>query len=111
MLSTGVKYDAGKPRVSLLPPLATLEVAKVLTFGAQKYAPGNWKIVENGPERYLDASLRHVFAYMAGESGDSETSLSHLAHAICCLMFILDIETQNQLEKNENLPRNNQNPA
>ena len=96
----GMKYDQEKPRMGLLPPHALLEVSKVLTFGAQKYAPDNWKFVENGPERYRDAALRHITATMQGEVYDPESGLHHLAHAICCLMFIIDVEKIN-LEKQE----------
>lgn len=36
--SPGIKHDQGKPRFSLMPPLAELEVVKVLSFGAGKYS-------------------------------------------------------------------------
>lgn len=90
---TGLKYDGGKIRYGLLPPIALAETAKVLTFGAQKYAPDNWRYVENWRERYFDAAMRHMWAYKQGEALDPETSLPHLAHAICCLMFLCDLET------------------
>ena len=32
---SGVKYDGTKPEMYLIPPLATLEVGKVLTYGAR----------------------------------------------------------------------------
>ena len=34
---TGIKYDSKKPDYSLIPPHALDDVAKVLTYGAQKY--------------------------------------------------------------------------
>ncbi len=43
--------------------------------------------------RPLAACLRHVFSYIGGEDKDPETGLSHLAHASCCLMFLLEFET------------------
>lgn len=90
----GRKFDSGKVRMGLLPPLATEAIARVLTFGAQKYAKDNWKKVDNAHDRYTDAALRHVFAYMKGEATDVETGESHLAHALCCLMFMLDLDLQ-----------------
>lgn len=82
------KHDGGKPRMDYLDPYALEEVAKVLTFGATKYGPGDWKRgIEIG--RLMAACLRHIFAFMRGENNDPETGLSHLAHAICCLMFAL----------------------
>ena len=64
-------------------------VIRVLTYGAAKYERDNWKHVENGETRYLAAALRHLAAYQSGESKDEETGESHLAHAICCLVFML----------------------
>ena len=86
----GTKADSGKPILGAIPPHAELAVARVLTFGAKKYSRGNWAHVENSDERYMDAALRHLNAHRRGENTDSETGESHLAHAICCLMFMLD---------------------
>lgn len=93
-LLTGVKYDEEKPRMHLLPPKATIEVAKVLTFGAQKYDEENWRKLENLQNRYTSGALRHIFAHMDGEKLDPESGISHLAHALCCLLFKLEIELE-----------------
>jgi hypothetical protein len=90
--TTGVKYDNDKPQWSLLPFKALKEVVDVLTYGAKKYAPDNWKKVPNARQRYIDAGFRHLTAYAAGEKLDSETGKSHLAHAICCLLYLLAFE-------------------
>jgi hypothetical protein len=90
----GRKFDSEKPKMHLLPPNATLEVAKVLTFGAQKYDEQNWRKLENAQKRYTSGALRHIFAHMNGELQDPETNYSHLAHAICCLMFKLELELE-----------------
>ena len=85
----GVKHDSGKPRFSLLPLKQIETVVAVLEFGARKYAPGNWQKVENPRDRYFDAAMRHVFAWRNGEKLDPETQLPHLAHAVCCLLFLM----------------------
>jgi hypothetical protein len=85
----GVKYDGGKPQWSLMPWDALTEVVDVLTYGAKKYSPDNWKIVPNARQRYIDAGFRHFTAYAAGEKNDSETDMNHLAHAMCCMLFLL----------------------
>ena len=85
----GVKYDNDKPQWSLVPFKAMTQVVDVLTYGARKYAPDNWKKVPDARRRYIDAAFRHLSAYAAGEKNDSETGKSHLAHAICCLLFLL----------------------
>jgi len=88
----GVKYDNDKPQWSLLPFKALKEVVDVLTYGAKKYAPDNWKKVPDARRRYIDAGFRHLTAYASGEKLDSETGKSHLAHAICCLLYLLAFE-------------------
>ena len=78
----GAKVDAGKVRVSLLFndfPRALLEVAKISTFGANKYAAHSWLHVPNGIERYDDAKDRHIL-YGAMEDNDPDSGLLHLAH-------------------------------
>lgn len=86
---SGVKYDGGKLRYSLIPPRALASIVAVLTFGALKYAPNNWMHVPNAYERYLDALMRHIEAYRSGEQLDPESGIHHLAHAGCCLLFLL----------------------
>lgn len=91
MSEGGTKFDAGKPRFDLLSTVALAEISKVMSIGAQKYGEHNWR---GGikTSRLLAAMLRHVFAYVAGESKDPETGLSHIAHAGCCAMFLLELE-------------------
>jgi Domain of unknown function (DUF5664) len=88
---SGIKNDAEKPDMSLLSPFALEEIAKVMTFGAKKYSANNWR---NGFKytRLLAAVMRHLSAYQRGEAKDPETGLSHLAHASCGLMMLLEFE-------------------
>ena len=95
----GKKYDEGKLRYSLLPPKVIEDVLTVLEIGAKKYDIDNWKYVPNFSERYYNAALRHIQAWYYGEGADKETGISHLSHAICCLMFL----NWKENEKNENL--------
>lgn len=84
----GMKFDSGKLRYSLVPPETTRALAQVLTFGAQKYAPNNWQLVEDGETRYLDALYRHLEAYRLGEEIDQESGLPHLSHALTNVAFL-----------------------
>lgn len=86
----GRKFDGGKLEYGLLPPLALEEVVKVLTFGAQKYDRDNWQKVPDSKRRYFDALQRHVWAWKRGEQLDPESGIHHLAHAMCCLMFLYE---------------------
>jgi len=86
----GVKYDKEKPDYSLLPPYALEDVVKVLTFGAEKYDRWNWKKLDNLEDRYFAAAQRHLWAVMRGETHDLESGKHHYAHAICCIMYLLE---------------------
>lgn len=88
-MSEGVKYDASKPRWSLIPIGTMEEVVKVLEYGANKYSPDNWKKVPQMEIRYYDAAMRHIDAYWKGEYLDEESGQPHLAHAVCCLLFLM----------------------
>jgi len=86
------KDDAGKPRFGLIPPKAERSVAEVLTFGAEKYDAEAWRRLEDGERRFLDAALRHINAFRDGEKLDQESKNHHLAHAISCLLFVLELD-------------------
>ncbi len=87
-MSEGMKFDTDKPRMDLLCPFAMEELSKVLTFGAKKYDAWNWS-KGIATSRLIAAALRHIFAYARGENIDPETGLHHIAHAMCCCMFII----------------------
>jgi hypothetical protein len=84
------KNDHGKPDLALmawLPMEQVITICRVLEHGGQKYAPDNWK---GGKfRRYASACLRHLFARLKGEINDPESGLPHLAHAACCILFLM----------------------
>ena len=88
----GKKFDTGKPRWSLLPNGVVRDVIQVLEYGAVKYGTDNWKHVPDANRRYYDAAMRHLDEWQSGGEPDAETGQSHLAHAVCCLMFLMWIE-------------------
>ncbi len=57
---------------------------------AEKYGAWNWSMVSDLERRYLAAAMRHINAYRAGEMLDQESGLPHLAHAMCCLAFLIE---------------------
>lgn len=85
----GRKYDAGKLDWTLLPTTALIPVVQVLMFGAKKYSRDNWQRVPDPVRRYHAALLRHIFAWANGEDLDPESKQHHLAHAACCLLFLM----------------------
>ena len=89
----GRKFDGNKLEFGLLPPKALEATVDVLTFGAQKYERDNWKKVPDSKRRYFDALQRHMWAWKSGETLDPESGKHHLAHAMCCLMFLYEHDT------------------
>jgi hypothetical protein len=80
-----------KLRLDLIPVRLIAEVGKVLTYGAAKYEDRNWE-KGNDWDKYYAAALRHLYAWWSREECDSESKLSHLAHAITDLAFLLEYE-------------------
>jgi hypothetical protein len=88
------KADAGKPRLTLVPRQIIWDIAAVRVYGNQKYGdPDNWKQVE--PERYRDALMRHLMAYLDDPASvDSESGLPHLWHIACNVAFLCELEKE-----------------
>ena len=86
-----IKYDDGKLKYSLVPPVFIKSVAQVLTFGATKYSPNNWKKCED-TTRYQDAMMRHWEAWRDGETIAPDSGYSHLWHCATNLCFLIYFE-------------------
>lgn len=87
------KFDAGKPRLSLVPPSLIEAVGTIRTYGTEKYRndPDGWKHVE--PERYVDALMRHLCEYLRDpESKDPESGYPHLWHLACNVAFLIELQ-------------------
>ena len=93
----GTKFDTGKAPHALLDPYAMDQLPKVLAFGAHKYGEHNWR---KGIKwsRLVSAAMRHLFAFLAGETNDPESGLPHVAHAMCCCMFLLGLQHRKNLD-------------
>lgn len=82
-----------------------MKIAEVMTFGKKKYAAHNWR-GGFAWSRPIAAALRHLVAYMGGEDKDPESGFSHLAHAACCVCFLLEFEdTHPDLDDRHKLPK------
>ena len=91
---SGQKFDEGKLRFDLIPAEVTKELAKVLTYGANKYSEQGWKAVE--AKRYVAALHRHLNAFQSGETHDEESNIHHLSHALTNVAFLLYFEIKNK---------------
>ena len=97
----GLRYNSGKTRLELVSNLAVNEMAKVYTYGAEKYTlynedgtiksdgSNNWR---NGMKwsTVLASLKRHISAFENGEDFDLESSQYHLAHAMTNCSFLLE---------------------
>ena len=79
-----------KPPLHLIPPAAEILEAVVMGLGACKYGAFNWRSSKVRATVYIAAAKRHVAQWLDGESNDSESGVSHLAHARACLGILLD---------------------
>jgi len=89
----GAKLDAGKVRAGLVLfgfAHSLEQVARVGTYGAEKYSDNGWMQVPDGVRRYTDALLRHLLAEAMGERIDPETGLPHAAHCAWNALARLD---------------------
>jgi hypothetical protein len=99
----GVKFDSDKQsRPELISPEMIEQLSLVLAYGAKKYEDRNWEKGMNW-SRPFGALMRHMWAWWAGEHVDPETKFSHLAHAACCLMFLITYEQRQKGTDDRNL--------
>ena len=93
--NAGIKYDSNKLRMGEMikdfkVPLESL--CEVWTFGANKYEKSNWKLLDNGIDRYTNALVRHLVAE-EDCMYDDESKLLHASHiafnALARLYFII----------------------
>ena len=88
---SGTKFDGDKIRTELLPPFALEKIADIFGYGAKKYASWNWS-GGLAYSRLYGGILRHLFAWYRGENVDPETGKSHLYHAGCGIMMLIETE-------------------
>lgn len=72
-------------RFDLIDGKALFAAAAVLYEGAEKYAPGNWRLIS--VRDHLNHLLMHTYAYLSGDRTDD-----HLSHAVCRAIFALAVE-------------------
>jgi hypothetical protein len=75
-----VRYDAGKPRVDLIPAEFIEALARHYGVGAKKYAERNWEKGMSFSRCYASA-MRHMLAFWRGEEIDEETGTPHVIAA------------------------------
>lgn len=92
----GHKDTTGKDPWDLLPMGPIQQFVRVLAFGVKKYGAHNWMYVSEPREKYYAAMQRHIVDWRSGVRADHETGLHPLAHAGCCLVFLLWFELRDE---------------
>lgn len=89
----GLRYNAEKNRLDLLPIEWSLAIGEVMTAGAKKYAARNW---ERGMSWSImvGCSLRHLYKFMSGERYDPETGCHHLAHCAWNILALMSYDVR-----------------
>lgn len=88
------KQAAGAKKVplQLVPPILTIEVAKVMKHGADKYGAFNFRKSKIAATVYVGAILRHCLAIADGQDIDPESGESHWAHIAASCGIALDAQ-------------------
>lgn len=92
-----------KPGLGHVPPGPLYEVARAFDDGAAKYGAFNWRDKEVQAAVYHDASKRHLDCWFHGRDRADDSGVHHLAHAIACLIILLDAEQQGTMHDNRPL--------
>jgi len=90
------KNDEDKDQWHLVPDAVMKDVVEILTRGEKKYPGENWKKCTD-KNRYLDAIYRHLYEWKEEDREDGESGYSHLAHAICNLLFLAALEKEGKI--------------
>lgn len=91
---------AKKAPLTLVPPSAIIAIAEAMGNGAEKYGPYNWRDQPVQVRTYVEAALRHLYAYLDGQWAAEDTGISHLAHAMAGLAILYDATTLGSIVDN-----------
>jgi hypothetical protein len=86
------RAGSAKPNLSIVPLRPLYEVALALYEGARKYGPWNWRKENVDEVIYVDAAIRHMNQWLAGEDIDPDSGLPHISKAIAGLIILRDAQ-------------------
>lgn len=83
--------DSSKPRLSLIPKEALWAMGGALTYGEKHYGAHNWR---KGIKIsiLLDAAMRHINEFNAGENIDEKSQNHHLGNAMANLAMAITLQ-------------------
>ena len=89
-----IKYDDGKLQWNLLPGPEVEQIVHLLTIGAQKYNPENWRQGFKW-SRVFNALMRHLWKFWwYNESYDEETECHHLTSVALMALWLLHYDQE-----------------
>lgn len=101
--TTGIKFDGGKPDMSLIPMVALVKEAEAFMVGAKKYGRYNY-CKGHDAHQLAAAMLRHITAWFNGEENDPVDGQSHLGSVRACAAMILRQQELGTLRDNRFKP-------
>ena len=81
----GAKQSGSPYRCDLLPALASLHIASILKYGAEKYGDNNWRGLTVAD--HINHAITHILAFQVGDKSDD-----HLGHAACRMLMALETD-------------------
>lgn len=93
------KDRIGSPKISLsnVPCGPLMEAALAMTEGSHKYGRHNYREAPVKASVYYDALQRHIMSWWEGEDFASDSGLHHTAHAMACLIILMDAGMHDKL--------------
>ena len=88
-----------KPSLWVIPDTALLHLGMAMRNGANKYGPYNWREKKIRASIYLDAIMRHLILWKAGEEVAEDSGIHHLGHLMATTAILIDAhETGNLID-------------
>lgn len=97
------RFNEGKVRHDLIPPVALDEIAKVYTYGTKKYSDDNWWKAFRWRKDTYGCIQRHLNKWLRGEQRDDESGIHHLAH-VCWNAIALQEFERNGIGQDDRVP-------
>lgn len=88
---------AKKISFTKFPTAGLIQGTRAMMDGAVKYGPYNWRDEPVQAHIYVDAAIRHLFAWFSGEENSGDAGVHHLGHAMACCAILIDAQENNCL--------------
>jgi hypothetical protein len=90
-------YGMSKPGIEGVPVAPLFMVGEVMRLGIRKYGLTNWRHDPISASVYYNAAMRHIMTWWDGDNIDFESQQPHLAHAVACLLILMDARLSDDL--------------